>query len=216
MGSLTDSLSGTSPLRRAVYAVGLVALFAVLFDFTWPQALVVTVVVLMGESVELARPLPGLDERHLRLVLGLVAAGAGSVAYWAQGDVAVAAVGLGGGGWLTLDALYSLQAGIRSSPDEIPDADTSEVFLLMHIGHLVADELKDGPKTVLELAEACDMTESRIREALEYHERAETAYRDGDQWYLDESKIGPWAFVRDNTHRALARLLRPFWLFVPS
>jgi hypothetical protein len=216
MASLTDSLLGTSSIRRAVYVVGLVALFSVVFDFTWSQAVVVTVIVLMSESVELARPLPGLDERHFRLALGLVAVAAGGVAYWAQGDVTVTAVGFGGGGWLTLDALYSLREGIRSTDDGMVDADSSEVFLSMQVGHLVAEELKDGPKTVPELADACDMTESRVREALEYHDRADTAYSNGDQWHLDESKIGPWAFVRDNTRRALARFFRPFRLFVPS
>lgn len=188
-----DSLPGTSPVGRAAYAVGLVALFGVVFDFTWSQAIVVAGIVLAGESVELARPLPGLDERHFRL-----------------------AVALGGGGWLVLDALYSLREGIRSNDDGMVDADSSKVFLSMHVGHLVAEELKDGPKTVPELADACDMTESRVREALEYHERADTAYRNGDQWHLDESKLGLWAFVRDNTRRALARFLRPFRLFVPS
>ncbi|WP_135536894.1 hypothetical protein [Halostella pelagica] len=216
MASLTDSLTGTSPVRRAAYAVGLVALFGVVFDFTWSQAIVVTVIVLVGETVELARPLPGLDERDVRLTLGLVAMAAGGLAYWVQGDTTVAAVGVGGGGWLALDALYSLREGIRSNDDGMVEADSSEVFLSMQVGHLVAEELKDGPKTAPELADACDMTESRVREALEYHERADTAYRDGNQWHLDESKIGAWAFVRDNTRRALARFFRPFRLFVPS
>ena len=216
MTSLTDSLPGTSPVRRAAYAVGLIALFGVAFGFTWSQAIVVTVILLVGESVELARPLPGLDERHFRLAFGLIAVAAGGVAYWAQGDTTVAAVGFGGGGWLVLDALYSLREDIRSNDDGMVDADSSEVFLSMQVGHLIAEELKDGPKTIPELADACDMTESRVREALEYHEQADTAYRDGDQWHLDESKIGAWAFVRDNTRRALARFFRPFRLFVPS
>jgi len=214
--SLTDSLMGTSPVRRAVYAVGLIALFGIVFDFSWSQAIVVTAVVLVGESAELARPLPGLDGRHFRLVLGLVAVATGGVAYWLQGDATVAAVGVGGGSWLMLDALYSLREGIQSGDDGMADADSSDVFLSMQVGHLVAEELKDGPKTVPELADACDMTESRVREALDYHEKADTAYRDGSQWYLDESKIGIWAFIRDNTRRALARFFRPFRLFVPS
>ena len=214
--SLTDSLLGTSPVRRAAYAVGLIALFSIAFDFTWPQAIVLTAVVFVGDSAELARPLPGLDERHFRLALGLIVVAAGGVAYWAQGDATVAAVGVGGGGWLLLDALYTLREGIRSGDDGGADADSNEVFLSMQVGHLVAEELKDGPKTVSELADACDMTESRVREALDYHEQADTAYRDGGQWHLDESKIGAWAFVRDNTRRALVRFLRPFRLFVPS
>ncbi|WP_147441192.1 hypothetical protein [Halorubrum sp. Atlit-26R] len=214
--SPTDSLLGTSLVRRAAYAVGLIALFGIAFGFTWSQAIIVVAIVLVGESAELANPLPGLDERHFRLALGLVVVAAGGVAYWAQGDTTVAAVGVGVGGWLLLDALYSLQEGIRSDEDEMADADSSEVFLSMQVGHLVAEELKDGPKTVSELADACDMTESRVREALDYHEQADTAYSDGGQWYLDESKIGTWAFVKDNTWRALVRFLRPFRLFVPS
>lgn len=216
MMSPTDSLLGTSLVRRAAYAVGLIALFGIAFDFTWPQAIIVTAILLVGGSAELARPLSGLDERHFRLALGLVAVAAGGVAFWAQGDTAVAAVGVGGGGWLLLDALYSLREGIRSSDDGMADADSSEVFLSMQVGHLVAEELKDGPKTVSELADVCDMTESRVREALDYHEQADTAYSDGGQWHLDESNTGAWAFVRDNTRRALARIFRPFRLFTPS
>ena len=214
--SLTDSLLGTSPVRRAAYAVGLIALFGIVFGFTWSQAIIVAVVVLVGESAELARPLPGLDERHFQLALGLIAIAAGVVAHWARGDATVAAVGVGGGGWLMLDALYSLREGILSGDDGMAEADSSEVFLSMQVGHLVAEELKDGPKTVPELADACDMTESRVREALDYHERADTAYKDGGQWHLDESKIGMRAFIKDNTRSALARLFRPFRLFVPS
>ncbi|WP_280585047.1 hypothetical protein [Halorubrum sp. Boch-26] len=216
MMSLTNSRLGTSPVRRAAYAVGLIALFGIAFGFTWSQAIIVTGVVLVGESAELARPLPGLDERHFRLALGLVAVAAGGVAYWAQGDTTVTAVGVGGGGWLMMDALYTIREGIRSGDDGMADADSSELFLSMQVGHLIAEELKDGPKTVPELADACDMTESRVREALDYHKQADTVYRDGGQWLLDESKIGIWAFVRDNTRRALARLFRPFRLFSPS
>ena len=214
--SPTDSLLGTSLVRRTAYAVGLIALFGIASGFTWSQAIIVTAIVLLSESAELTRPLPGLDERHFRLVLGLIAVAAGGVAYWAQGDTTVAAVGVGGGGWLMLDALYSLRQGIQSSDDEMADPNSSEVFLSMQVGHLVAEELKHGPKTVPELAAACDMTESRVREALDYHEQADTAYRDNGQWHLDESNIGKWAFVRDNTRNALYRFFRPFRLFVPS
>ena len=46
----------------------------------------------------------------------------------------------------------------------------------MQVGHLVAEELKDGPKAVAELADACNMTESRVQEALNYREQANTTY----------------------------------------
>jgi hypothetical protein len=97
-----------------------------------------------------------------------------------------------------LASVYSL----RSDDEEMADADSSELFLSMQVGHLLAEELKQGPKTVQGLADACDMTESRVREALDYHEQATTAYGDGEQWHPDESKIGTWAFIRDDTRRS--------------
>jgi len=44
----------------------------------------------------------------------------------------------------------------------------SEVMLVMNHAHLVVEELKQGPKTVTELADACNLTESRIREVLDF------------------------------------------------
>ncbi|WP_136716047.1 hypothetical protein [Halorientalis salina] len=214
--TLRDSLPGRSAARRVLSAVGVVVLFRFLFEFTWPQVVVITLVLLVSESVELSEPIPGMDERHFRLLLGLIGVAAGGVAYWGQSDAGVAVAGFVVGGWLVLDALYSLRTGLRAVDDDLEEAGFGELMLLMQVGNLVAEELKTGPKTVPELAEACDMTESRVRDALDYHEQAGTASREGDLWILDESKIGPWPFVRDNARRLLARLLRPFRLFVPS
>jgi hypothetical protein len=214
--SLSDTLPGPPPIRRVLYAAGFVLLLRFLFSFTWLQVVVVTAIVLVGDSVELADPVPGADARHFRLLFGLVAVAAGAIAYWLQSDLGVAVGGLAVGGWLTLDALYSLRAGIRPSHDEMEEQGFGETLLLMQVGNLVADELKDGPRTVPELAAACDMTESRVREALKFHERAGTAYREGDRWVLDDSNVGLWAFVRDNGRRIVSRLLRPFRLFVPT
>lgn len=98
--------------------------------------------------------------------------------------------------------------------DKMANADSSELFLSMQVSHLVAEALNDGPKTVPELADACDMTESRVRETLDYHEQVDTAYTDGGQWHL-ESKIRMRAFIKHNTRSALARCFCPFWPFVP-
>ena len=96
----------------------------------------------------------------------------------------------------------------------MPNADSSELFLSMQVSHLVAEALNDGP-TVPELADACDMTESRVRETLDYYEQADAAYTDGGQWHL-ESKIRMRAFIKDNTRSALAWCLYPFWPSIPS
>lgn len=237
MSALSDALPGSPTLRRALYAVGLVVLFGYLFDFSWAQVAVITAIVLVSDSVEIGHDIPGVDERHVRLLLGLVVLGVGGFVTWRGTDVGVAVGAAVVGGWIALDAVYSLRAGIRTSgPDDEPTA--SEGMLSMQVGNLVAEELRDGPKTVPELADACDMTESRVRDALDLHERAGTAYRVSDRreaterangtdgpvsddeerevWALDESKVGPWAFVRDNTRRTVARIARPFRLFVPS
>lgn len=214
--SLRDTLPGTPSLRRVAYGVGLVVLFRYLFDFSWVQVVVVAVVVLVAESATLARPLSGVDGRHVQLGLGALAVAAGAVGYWTRTSAGVVAVGLGGGGWLLFDALYSLRAGIEPTDNEDDDLSASDAMLLMQVGSLVTEELKQGPKTVPELAEACDMTESRVRDALELHERAGTAHREGEVWVLDESNLGAWAFVRDNGRRAIARFLRPFRLFLPG
>ncbi len=215
-GPQSDALPGSESLRRSLYTVGLVVLFRFLFDFTWAQVLVLVGLLLVSESVEIGRELPGLDERHARLVLAVVVVAASGSVYWRGADPVMAVIAAAVGGWLALDAVYSLHAGIRANEGDGEDPTAKDLMLSMQVGHLVAEELKTGPKTVAELAEACDMTESRVRDALEFHERAGTVYRDGDRWVLDESRIGLWAFVRDNTRRLVARFVRPFRLFVPS
>ncbi|AQL43842.1 hypothetical protein BV210_14515 [Halorientalis sp. IM1011] len=223
MAALSESLPGSPSLRRALYAVGLVVLFRYFFEFSWAQVVVIAAIVLLSESAEIGREIPRIDERHARLALGGILLVVGGFVAWRGTDTGVAAGAALVGGWLVLDALYSLRAGIRLDDAAEEDPPTSEMMLSMQVGNIVAEELKDGPKTVPELAGATDMTESRVRDALDYHERAGTAYRvsdhaDGDRevWALDESAVGPWAFVRDNTWRIVARLARPFRLFVPS
>jgi len=93
----------------------------------------------------------------------------------------------------------------------------SEMMLVMNHAHLVVVELKQEPKTVAELADACDLTESRVCEALKIGTDDGMIYRidtgtseDGKRYALDESKVGGLAFVRSNGKRILRRLARPF------
>ena len=90
-------------------------------------------------------------------------------------------------------------------------------MLVMNHAHLVVEELKQEPKTVAELANACDLTESRVREALDVGTDDGMIYRvdserddGGERYALDESKVGSVAFVRSNGKRILRRLARPF------
>jgi predicted transcriptional regulator len=93
----------------------------------------------------------------------------------------------------------------------------SEMMLVMNHARLVVKELKQGPKTVPELADACDLTESRVREALDVITDDGMIYPvdgspsdDVERYALNESKVGGVAFVRSNGKRILRRLMRPF------
>jgi hypothetical protein len=56
--------------------------------------------------------------------------------------------------------------------------DTGEAMLVMQHIQLVAKQLEDGPKTVPEIAAACDLTESRVRQAIELAGRDDTIQPD--------------------------------------
>ena len=209
-----------APLRKgALFRYPLLAACSVaLFRFglgqSWTQALVVTTILLFAEVTDLSRALGDVDPRHARAALGAVLLGVGALAA-VRAEPVVAGTGFAVGGWIVLDAAYSLRSGVRPTADD-DDLGGREVMLSVQLSSLLADELKDGPKTVPELAAACDMTESRVRDTLDLMTRSDTVYRDGETWVLDESKVGPWAFVRDNTRRVVARLVRPFRLFLPA
>lgn len=211
-----DPLPGRRPVRRALAAVGLLVAFRFLFEWTWPQTAVLVGVVLVAESGELTRTVPRVDARHARVVLGLLVVVIGIGALYRGSDTQVAAVAGALGGWLLLDGLYGLRAGIRPAAPDEEELSSGETLLVMQVGRLVAEELKSGPRTVPELADACDMTESRVEDALRLHERAGTVSRHGDTYHLVEENVGPWPFVRNGVRSLVGRLARPFRLFVPS
>ncbi|MFB6179661.1 MAG: hypothetical protein ABEI77_08060 [Halorientalis sp.] len=214
--SLRTAVRDRLTLRQGLYVLGLLAILRLVLDVPWKNVLVIVVAIVVFEAIGVARVLPGVDERYFGFLLGAIVLGLGIVDLWRarEGGVGVLAVAVGC--WIVLDTLYNFRAGHHPGDSSAADTDSSDVLMRIQVGHLVADELKDGPRTVPELAAACDLTESRVRDALEYHERAGTAYEQGEQWHLDESNTGLWAFVRNNARRILARIARPFRLFVPN
>lgn len=230
--------------RRVLLTAAVVAVLAVVErDALVPFA----AVVLVAEPIALLRETPAVDDRWVRVALGSVAALVGlawfahrtTLAPAAEGATWVPLLPVAGGVWLLLDARRDLRDGRR--PDRssrFDDLSASEAMLVTNHASLVGRELKTGPKTVPELAEACDLTESRVREALAVATTDDTVYRldehdhghehdsrtdpgrcdekgDGGGAYsgryaLDESKIGGVAFVRENGRRVVRRLVRPF------
>ncbi|WP_168219973.1 TrmB family transcriptional regulator [Salarchaeum sp. JOR-1] len=136
-----------------------------------------------------ARELP--DETSQGVYGVLVVAAAAFVALTSSGGMpaVVAVVGLlaAFGGWTVLDAYTAF----RYEDDDTHaflrgvDDDGTEAMLRMQTMNAVNQELKnaDGPRTPSELADALDMTETRVEPALSYlaskghAERVEDGYR---------------------------------------
>jgi hypothetical protein len=122
-----------------------------------------------------------------------------------------------GGCWLLLDARADFVQGRRlTGPDEFEDLDGGEAMLVMQHLRLVAEELEDAPKTVPEIAAGCDLTESRVRQALELAGRDDTIYPVGDEeprrYALDQQKLGLSGVSRQaagGVTGILRRLVRP-------
>lgn len=201
------------------------AFVALLYGVTRNTELVVAVAIAMvlTETVAVLRETPSISDGWVQVGIGVFVT-VGSLA-WLWYELTVAA-DTGGpawfpalmvlaGIWFLLDARTALSGGLSGTPDD--EMDTNEVLLVMNHGHLVVEELKTGPKTVPELAERCDLTESRVRDVLDFATDDNMVYEvAGDtadtetRYALDESKVGGVAFLRSNARRVLGRLARPF------
>jgi len=153
------------------YVLSLVAFLALVYGVTQDLEMVFAIALGLAfvETISILRETPTVDSRWVGVGLGAFITVA-SLAWFAW--ELTAAAGTGGpvwfpavtsliGVWFFLDARKDFADGANShAPD---DMDASEMMLVMNHGHLVVEELKHGPKTVLELADACDLTESRVR-----------------------------------------------------
>ena len=91
-------------------------------------------------------------------------------------------------------------------------------MLLTQHAHLVGNALREEPKTVSELAAACDLTESRVREAISIAGDGGTIYpvdpgAVDPRYALDEGNMGASGVGRlaaGGARRLFRRLLRPF------
>ncbi|WP_435320619.1 hypothetical protein [Haloarchaeobius sp. TZWSO28] len=200
------------------FCVSVAVLSVLVDDESVVLAFLAAVLVLEGAAV--ARAARGVDGRWVKAGLGTLAVLFGLVWFGLElrevgtGDplfvpVLAAVTGL----WVLLDTRRDFVEGRRDGPSR-EDVDADDVLLVMNHMHLVGKELESGPKTVPELAAACDLTESRVREALDAASANDIVYHvdeaEGTPRYaLDESKVGALAFVRENGLRVARRLVRP-------
>ena len=155
--------------------LGAVVVFGVLVVFTehtvrsLAPVLILSAGMLTYSAIDEAYDLPS-GTNWLVYGLGLVAVGVFltlSYTTWIGGVVLLAGV------WFVLDGTVTIRYGSARTPHEFVSGAESEAMLRMRILHTVHRTLResDQPHTPTELAEACDLTESRVRSALEYLER---------------------------------------------
>lgn len=189
--------------------------FAVVLDVPRETLIGLTIAIVIGEVFTVLQDTPVIDQRYVKGAIGVgVVGGSLLMAYpVVTGGSGVAwfpALTLLGGFWILADVYADFRQGRGADAGQSEDLSSEEVMLLMNHGHLVATALEDGPSTVEQLTTDCDLTESRVQEALDFMERSGTVSHDGDRYVLREENMGSWAFVRNLAVGTARRIARPF------
>jgi hypothetical protein len=203
-----------------------------IFAVTRNVALVVGLLTaaVITETVEILNAVPGVDQRWVKAGFSVVFLATSGVWLWADlqtptRDYTVwfPVLAVVGGLWLLLDTRADFVQGHQFGGAETVTADdlsSREAMLLIQHTSLVADHLGDGPKTIPELATDCDLTESRVREAIEIAGDDGTIYPTGEstddgqpRYALDDRKMGVSGFGRlaaGGLSGIVRRAVRPF------
>lgn len=206
--------------RVAVGVALLVVLLRVVGGEPWAVVGRFLVLLTVLGGIAVLRELPGVDRHHLAALWGVVVA---AVAVFAPGFVveqpagAVTGLGVLVGGWLILDGVAAIRTGRPSSSgtEAFDELEPGDALFEMQLYRRVAEQLREHPQTPAELADACDLTESRVRTALKRLEATGSAEpleetTDGDvRWVFDESSVGARAFVDATLGSVVRRLLLP-------
>jgi len=142
--------------------------------------------------------------------IGLVAAGVFltlNYTTWIGGVVTL--VGL----WFVLDGATTIRYGSARTPHEFVSGPESEAMLRMQILNTVHRTLRESnqPHTPAELAEVCDLTESRVRSALEYLEQRDQVTKTEEEYRAVPQIWGRLTPVVRFVAWLPRRILRPFF-----
>ena len=217
-----------SPTRLALGLVVFGGIYAVTRNFALIAGLLTAAVV--TEAIDILETQSGVDERWVKIGMGGVLLVASAVWLWGELQEPpsvgrwLPVVAIAGSLWVLLDARADFVQGRRfegrrfrtPEPDDEPSA--GEVMVLSQHARLVANALREGPKTVGELAADCDLTESRVREAIAIAGDDGAIYpldpeADDPRYALDDGKMGASGVGRlaaGGVTSLFRRLLRPF------
>jgi hypothetical protein len=196
------------------------------YYFTENFALVagLTTAYLFTGGLDLLGDVPGVDERWLKAAMALVVGGISALWLWVElsstaEDAWLPALALVGSLWLALDVRADFVQGRHlDRTDEFDDLSSAEAMLVIQHGNLVADKLQAEPMTVEQLADACDLTASRVEDVIDLCGHDGSIYPvdpDAEQprYALDEQKMGLSGLGRQaagGLSGLLSRFVRPF------
>lgn len=180
--------------------------------------------VLVTETVDVLETHPAVDERWVKVGLGGFLLVASGVWLWgtlqeppATSGLWLPVVAIGGSLWVLLDARADFVQGRRVEPSAaIDEMDAAEAMVVMQHAQLIGRSLSEEPKTVDELAVDCDLTVSRVREAIDVVGHGPIyPVDDADEprYAIDDRQMGATGIGRlaaGGLGRLLGRLLRPF------
>jgi hypothetical protein len=193
----------------------ILGLLAFVVDISRDTLVGVAVALVLAEAVTLFQNTPEIDQRYVNAGIGLVVvAGSLVLGYVAlsggSGALRLPPILLVFGILVLIDAATDFYYGREpTTPEPDDDLSSADVMLLTTHAHLVASELEEGPRTAAELATACDLTESRVEQTLEYLVESGVVSPDGDRYVLHEDQTGLGAFVRMIVAGVVDRALRP-------
>lgn len=173
------------------------------------------IALVLSELVTVFQDTPAVDQRYVKAFIGLFVIGGSllmgyGIAASGSGPTWFPVLTLIGGVWLLADVYADFRHGRGADAGQSNDLSATDMMLLSNHGHLISNALEEGSCTVEQLATDCDLTESRVREALDQMERSDIVGHDGDQYVLREENVGPWAFVRNIVTGTARRIVRPF------
>ncbi len=183
----------TNVLRREfsiTTAISYLLVAAVVIGLTGDVALVIaiTTTMLFTELIDLCQIVPSIDERWIKGLLGVLLLTGSAAWLWAGsqqsgavGRLWLPATGVLGGCWILLDTRADFVQECRFATSdiksEIDEMDIGEAILIMQHIRLVAEQLKNGPKSLPEIAMRCHLTESQIEQAIELASRDNVIYQ---------------------------------------
>lgn len=189
--------------------------FAFILDASRELLIGLAIGLAVAELVTVFQDTPAVDQRYVKTFIGLGVIGGSllmgyGIGAGGSGAAWFPVLTLIGGAWLLADAYADFRHKRGADAGQSDDLSAADVMLLSNHGHLVSNALEEGPCTVEQLATDCDLTESRVREALDQMERAGVVGHDGDRYVLREENVGLWPFVRNIITGTARRIVRPF------